>query len=512
MGESRVHKSFLNAKVNLVFYFITLFVSFFSRKVFLDCLGADFMGLAGTVGNLLSFLNMAELGIGSSIGYVLYKPIFEKDREKINGVISVLGYLYRIVGTIILCSGIILSFFLPLIFKDVSIDISVIYFVYYSFLIGTLFGYFVNYRYTLFGADQRNYLVTAYFQTANIIKTLIQMGLAYYTKNYYLWAIIELSFGILYCFILNWKTNQVYPWLKTSYRTGKLKRKEYDIILVKARQLFVHQIGSLGRYKVLPFLIYAYSSLSAVAYYANYTLIVDKVNAILNNVLNSTGAGVGNMIAEGDKDKIMDVYWQLTSLRYFLSGVLVFGLYHLIEPFVSTWLGPEYIMGKPVLILILINTFIVQVRGTNDQFIYGYGLFADTWAPIVTFVLTIGAAVLCGMKWGLAGVLAGDTISGLLIIYIWKPYYLFSSGFKLSVIGYWKEIIKYLSILFMAWIGVGWLLDRILINPYTGYLGWLVYACVSVLLFLIVYGLMNYAFCSGFRKIVFRFSREKGVK
>ena len=82
--ESRVKKSLLNARVNLIFYFLTLALSFFSRKVFLDCLGADFIGLAGTLGNLLGFLNLAELGIGTAIGYVLYKPLFDQNKDKIN--------------------------------------------------------------------------------------------------------------------------------------------------------------------------------------------------------------------------------------------------------------------------------------------------------------------------------------------------------------------------------------------------------------------------------------------
>ena len=72
--ESRLHKSFLNARVNLIFYFITLALSFVSRKVFLDFLGADFVGLTVTLLNLLGFLNIVELGIGLAIGYVLYKP------------------------------------------------------------------------------------------------------------------------------------------------------------------------------------------------------------------------------------------------------------------------------------------------------------------------------------------------------------------------------------------------------------------------------------------------------
>ena len=72
MVESRVRKSYLNARVNIFFYLVTLFIAFFSRKIFLEKLGDDFVGLTGTLQNLLNFLNLAELGIGASIGFVLY--------------------------------------------------------------------------------------------------------------------------------------------------------------------------------------------------------------------------------------------------------------------------------------------------------------------------------------------------------------------------------------------------------------------------------------------------------
>ena len=126
--ESRVKKSLLNARVNLIFYFLTLALSFFSRKIFLDTLGADFVGLTSTLQNLLGFLNLAELGIGSAIGYVLYKPLFEHNEVKINEIISVFGYLYRWIGLIILGAGLILACFLPLIFPNTTFEMGIIYF------------------------------------------------------------------------------------------------------------------------------------------------------------------------------------------------------------------------------------------------------------------------------------------------------------------------------------------------------------------------------------------------
>ena len=297
--ESRVKKTLLNARVNLIFYFLTLALSFFSRKIFLDCLGANFVGLTGTLQNLLGFLNLAELGIGSAIGYLLYKPLFEHDQQKINEIISVMGYLYRWIGIIILAAGIILSFFLPLIFpdSDTGFSLPLIYFAYFSFLGSSLIGYFINYRQNLLGADQRNYVVTAYFQSATIIKTLVQMVLAYYTANYYLWVVVEFAFGIIYSFILNWKINQTYPWLKAEVAQGKKLFRKYPEVMTKTRQLFVHKIAAFVQNQTTPFLIYSFVSLQIVAFYGNYTIITDKISQLVNNFLGSTDAGVGNLIA-----------------------------------------------------------------------------------------------------------------------------------------------------------------------------------------------------------------------
>ncbi|WP_418706291.1 lipopolysaccharide biosynthesis protein, partial [Barnesiella intestinihominis] len=377
--ESRVKKSLLNARVNLIFYFLTLILSFFSRKIFLDTLGADFVGLTGTLQNLLGFLNLAELGIGSAIGYVLYKPLFEHDEGKINEIISVFGYLYRWIGFIILGAGIALACFLPLIFPNTEFEMGIIFFAYFSFLASSLIGYFANYKQTLLGADQKNYVVTAYFQTATIIKTLIQMASAYYTGSYYLWVAIELTFGIIYSFILNWKINQVYPWLRSEVRQGKRLFKKYPEVMKYTKQLFVHRISAFAQFQMTPILTYAFVSLQTVAYYGNYTIITDKLNLLISNFLNSTGAGVGNLIAEGDKSKIYRVYWELMSIRFWIGGVIIFAMSQLLPSFISLWLGQQYILSDLVLYLLLIIFFINISRGATEQFLYGYGLFYDTW-------------------------------------------------------------------------------------------------------------------------------------
>lgn len=434
--ESRVKKSLLNARVNLIFYFLTLALSFFSRKIFLDTLGADFVGLTGTLLNLLGFLNLAELGIGSAIGYVLYKPLFDHDEPKINEIISVFGYLYRWIGFIILGAGLILACFLPLIFPDTKFEMGIIFFAYFSFLISSVIGYFANYKQTLLGADQKNYVVTAYFQTATIIKTLIQMVSAYYTGSYYLWVVIELSFGIIYSFILNWKIDQVYPWLKSEVRLGKQLFKKYPEVMKYTKQLFVHKIGVVAQWQTVPFLIYSFSSLQMVAYYGNYTIITDKISLLVNNLTESTSAGVGSLIAEGNKQKILENYWELFYIRLYIAAVVVFGIFIFIEPFISLWIGSQYILPKSVLVILCINIFINQTNGTTGQFIFGYGMFNDTWVPVAQFITCIILSCVFGAYHGLLGVLIGNTLSLCIYIYMWKPYFLFRWGFKINILKY----------------------------------------------------------------------------
>lgn len=510
--DSRVKKSLLNARVNLIFYFIILVLSFFSRKIFLDTLGADFVGFTGTLQNLLAYLNLAELGIATAIGYVLYKPLFDHDERKINEIVSVLGYLYRWIGIVILVAGVILSAFLPLIFPSTDFDYGLIYFAYYSFLASTLIGYFINYRQNLLGADQKNYVVVGYFQTFNIFKTLIQMASAYYTGSYYLWVAIELAFGIVYSFVLNWKINQTYPWLKTELKEGHRLFQKYPEVIKYTKQLFIQKISGIVQWQTVPFLIYVFASLQMVAYYGNYTIITDKLAQFVNTFLESTGAGVGNLIAEGNKQNIKKVFWELLSMRYFIGGVISFSIFMLIDPFVELWLGEQYLLDHVVLILLVVNVFISYTRGGVMQFNYGYGLFWDVWAPIAEVVINLGVACGCGALWGLPGVLLGGIVSQLLIVNTWKPFLLFHWGFKDSIWEYVWGIARLYAVILIPMLLIYCISETyVKISNSTSFVNWGMYSVLIASSYIVITFAAMFAVVPQFRIFVHRFINKKMI-
>ena len=59
---SRTKKSLRNSAVALSLQVVTLLVGFFSRKIFLDYLGTEILGLNTTATSILNGLNLLELG------------------------------------------------------------------------------------------------------------------------------------------------------------------------------------------------------------------------------------------------------------------------------------------------------------------------------------------------------------------------------------------------------------------------------------------------------------------
>lgn len=62
-GNTRTKRSLKNMQTALLFYIINLVLAFISRKVFIDHLGIEVLGLNTTATNILGFLNIAELGL-----------------------------------------------------------------------------------------------------------------------------------------------------------------------------------------------------------------------------------------------------------------------------------------------------------------------------------------------------------------------------------------------------------------------------------------------------------------
>lgn len=110
--RSRTEYSLINMFTGMAGDVINNIVGFACRVIFVRMLGSEYLGVRGLFTNILSVLSLAELGIGSAIIYALYKPLAEKDQDKIAAIMQYYRKAYAVIGVVVGIIGLSLLPFL----------------------------------------------------------------------------------------------------------------------------------------------------------------------------------------------------------------------------------------------------------------------------------------------------------------------------------------------------------------------------------------------------------------
>lgn len=501
----RVSKSILNARVSLFYYFVQLILGFWSRKVFFDYLGSEILGLDTTLTNFLGFLNLAEMGIGTSVGYFLYKPLYNKDTDEINKIVCIQGWIYKRIAYLIIVLSSILMLFFPLIFEKSEIPLWYIYATFIVMLTGSLLGYFFNYKQIVLFADQKGYKLSRVTQGAQVLFKIILIVFLPYVSNPFIFYLSTNLCGHLFgCIFLDYLIKKEYNWLNQKNYNGKNLLKKYPEIIKKTKQVFIHRISGTILSEAAPLIMYTFSSLTTIAYYGNYSLVIKKMSQLLGTVFNSTSAGVGNLIASNNKENQIKVFWELFDSRLCISWSILFTIYFMICPFIKIWLGNEYLLSNTLLIIMVIQAGITINRTTVDSFIWGAGMFNDTWAPICEASANIFLSISLGYILNIEGVLLGGILSQTIFVGIWKPYFLFSKGLQISPIIYFKQLIQRGILLFITFIISNFVIKFIDLDFITSYYSFFKYSLITFLLIFSIQFILFYSATNGMKSFTYR--------
>ena len=313
---SRTSKGLKNSKVALLYYIIEMVLGFISRTVFIRYIGADVLGLNTTANNLLQFLNLAELGIGTAVAFSLYKPLADDDRQSIYEIISIQGWLYRRIALVVAAGALLLMAFFPVFFKKMELPLWYAYASFGVLLYTALLTYFFNYKQVILTASQQEYKIAYSYKSLMMARNIAQiLAIIYLPNGYVWWLVLQVVFGTLATISLHLMVNRTFPYLsEVTTKVGKELRQKYAIIITKIKQLFFHKFANYVLSQTSPLIIYAYANLTLVAIYGNYMLIVLGILMLMQSVFNGVAAGVGDLIAHGDREHTLRVFKEIFSL------------------------------------------------------------------------------------------------------------------------------------------------------------------------------------------------------
>ena len=136
----RTQSSLKNMYIGILTQIVITLLGFISRKVFVNGLGTEYLGINGLLTNVLSMLSLVEGGIGTSIVYNLYKPLAENDRPRIIALVQLYKKIYGILAVLVFILGMCLYPFLGSFIKEGE-KIEFLFIVYLIFVIKNVISY-----------------------------------------------------------------------------------------------------------------------------------------------------------------------------------------------------------------------------------------------------------------------------------------------------------------------------------------------------------------------------------
>ncbi|MBS4462459.1 MULTISPECIES: transporter [unclassified Facklamia] len=444
--KTRTQNALYNSASSLVLFPLKLLVQFVNRSLFIKLLGIYYLGLNGIFSNILGMLSVAELGLGASIVFALYKPIAENNNGKIIAYMNLYSKAYRFIALIIFGLGLIVSHFLPVILQvsQLSFEETVIYIL---FLINSVIGYLLfSYKRSLLNAHQENYIVLWLDFGLYVVTTICQWVIMWWTHQYILVLILTICSTILSNLLVAFVTNKrhplkdIVPELITQEEKALLKKNVLGNIIGNIATVIVFSTDNI--------LISSFISVTTVGIYSNYTLITNAFNLLLSQIMVSQSASVGNLVHTTNSAKVYEVYKRYQFVNFISSYLVSLLIFILINPFIVLWIGQDYLLSTQIVLLLSIYIFLQTYRYSGFILYNAYGLYWESrHKPIVEAVLNlvISLLFLVVFKWGISGILLGTICSNVLTNSWFEPYIIFKYGLKRSMKEYiWINILQWI--------------------------------------------------------------------
>ncbi len=436
----RIRNSLRNSSCGLFFSILSIVLSFLSNRAFIHVLGAELFGLNNTVISIMETLNLAELGVASAMASFLYAPMAGGDRAAVAELVALQGWVYRKVALFVGVAGVVVVCFIPVIFDGCGVPVGYAIATFAVLLLGSLSTYLLNFREVILDADQRNSDVVLSYRLPAVIRLTLQiLAIEYTPYGYELWLVLQLMGYGLTAYIMRRIIGRRYPhFMIVDVAGASPLRHKHPEVFRRVGQVFAHNLAYVVMTRVSPLVIYAYTSLTTVASYGNYMLIYVGLSMLLYNVQEGFQGSVGNLVAEGVREERGKVFGQLLALDCLLAAVCVFGFVNFADAFVGLWIGEEMVLGGAPVVLMAVMLFVEVSRSAVSQFLKAHGYFDDVWAAFTEAFLNVTLSIVMGRLWGLTGVLWGGVVSLVLMVLIWKPYYLMRVKGCGSLWGYWR--------------------------------------------------------------------------
>lgn len=432
----RTRYTLINMAVNVGGQMLNLVLQFVSRMVFIHYLSAAYLGVNGLFTDVLGILNLAELGIGTSMIFSLYEPAAQNDEQKLARLMNLYKWLYRAVAAGVLLLGLALLPALPYLIKGGE-EIENIRLIYLMYVASSASSYLLSYKNSIYLAYQKAYVRNLWVQVCECLRFILQIVVLILTGNFILYLLAQFVLQFVPNIIVSVKADRDFPYLKHCHELPE--KEECKGILKNIGAMSMHKLGTVAVRNTDSLIMSSFIGLSAVGLYSNYKMLLSGVNSMMSKVTNAFVGSIGNLSAMEDEKRVYSVYRELEFLFFVLYAYWAAGLFTLFNSFINLCFGTEYCFSMVTVGIIVAEFYITGMRQVNLLFREAMGLFwYDRYKPLAEAVINLVVSLILVQKFGIAGTIGGTIISSLCTCVWVEPYILLRYGVREQ----WEERLK----------------------------------------------------------------------
>lgn len=484
MENERTKNSARNALHSIINLALTLVLQFISRTVFIVTLGNDYLGVNGLFNNVISLLNMVDLGIGTAVIFSFYRPLAEKDYQKVSSLLRYYKKIYNAIAACVLTLGLAI---IPILKYIVNLDNDIphLYLYYIIMVINTAVSYLFVYKTCVFSADQKQYIITQWQLIINVFRTIIQIIVLLVFNSFILYLVLGVAATIAQNVIVTKKVDHTYPLKKDA---NELKNEDKAFIRTNISAMFAYKFASSIFSSTDNIIISMIFGTVKVGIYSNYLLIVQYLSNVVGNIFIATTASVGNSIVVDSPERRLKIFNTLLTASHMIGVFCSVELFLLINDFILCWLGSAYQFSTLIVCAIVFNFCMDCAFQPIWSYRNAAGIFLKlkyimAFAAIANIVLS----TLIGQFIGIAGVFFATAIARLFTYFWYEPRILYNDYFHVSSKRYFFGWLRYITEITLIIVIEEKLFSFLIV---TNWLHWLLKAVLtSLITILIVYAL-----------------------
>lgn len=455
--NSRTRNSSKNVISGILNKLILLFLSFVSRKIFIEFIGIQYLGINGLFSNVLQLLSLADLGFGVAMAYSYYKPLAEKDEVRLAGLTTFYKDIYNGIAIAVAVIGVALIPFLKYI-VNMDQDIPHLYLIYIISLGNTVISYLFVYKSSIINADQKSYLINKISIYINVAKLILQCAGMMIFKNYFAYIIIEVIATIANNLVVSYTANKIYPYIR---KKEILEKEEKKDIVLNIKSVFIYKVSAAIMGGTDSIIMSKIVGTIVVGYYSNYLTITNQLVAFVQIIFSSLTASVGNLLTENKESKNYEVFKIMQMLSHYISAAVATCILVLIQDFISLWLGTQYLMSGRMVWAIAINLYFTVAMQPIWSYREASGLYKKTkYVMLVTAILNIVLSIGLGIYFGAEGIIIATVLSRLMTYFWYEPMLIYKTYFKANVLSYYMDFGISVIIIIISYVLIQYIFRR----------------------------------------------------